>query len=619
MAVLVMERGPEVGKAFPISSRQVTLGRSSVNDIVLDLPTISRTHVSIAQQGDVFVLEDLQSTNGTFLNNQPVTRSRLREGDRIRLGKVVLRFTEVLQQEREPAVELVATDQATDTASVIERMEVEGYDLLGAGEPTNLAELQGRLALVSQISAELLQVLDAQELADRVVAWLLGVLPKAEQVLFATVDEENGQLTTRAARRRGGQLTRDVSLSQTILKLVTEKREAVLCADVTGDARFRDRPSVVGARIRSFLCVPLVCRGEFLGTLYVDSRRALNHLEREDLILATAIAGQVALAVSNIRLHHSVVARERLELDLSLAEQLQRSFLPISTPDVPEMTFATYYATAYEVGGDFYDFIPLEDGRLLVVIGDVSGKGIPAALMMARLTRDIRYHAVRTGPAHVLSELSQAMARQTDGRVFATLLCLEVAPTDGRMVMASAGHCPPVICPGQAAGPERSRREPYLATDVTGFPLGVVPDEPYDEAVLTLQPGDTVLAYTDGVTEAMNAAGAIFGSDRLLDAVAAYEEASRPGNSGRPPTTEPQGLLDKLLAALRTYRGDAAPTDDLTMVAFSWSGTATLGLPVGPSAQEGVCGRQGVQSRQAKLDGSDPGTPRSRPSPEKES
>jgi len=562
MALLIMECGPQAGKTFPLDAQEVTLGRSSANGVVLDLLTISRQHARILREADTYVLEDLQSTNGTFLNGKPITRSPLREGDRIRLGQVVLRFALSSLQSTEPGVELVATGQTTDTASVLERVGVEGYDPLIEEPALGPAGILERLALVSRTTAELLQVLDPIELAERVAERVLGVFPGAEQSLVALTEPDTETLTPYAVRRRGTrQGTREVTLSQTILQLVTEEREAVLCADVHGDARFRDRPSVVGASIRSFLCVPLVCRDEFLGLLYVDTHRLDSPFEREDLLLATAIAGQVALAVSNIRLHRAAVARERLELDLSLAEQLQRSFLPADTPDIPDTTFATYYTTAYEVGGDFYDFVPVDDYRWLIVIGDASGKGIPAALVMARLTRDIRYHALRAGPAVLLGELSQSLARQSERGVFATLLCLELQPAAHRVVVASAGHRPLLVCP--------QGDEPYFFTEVTGFPLGVVPEEPYDEAVLTLKPGDCLLAYTDGVTEAMNAAGVTFGEQRLLDAVA--EAASRPTKDGVP-ANDPQRLLDEVLLVLRAFRGNAPPTDDLTMVAFRSAG-----------------------------------------------
>ena len=561
MALLVMEQGPQPGKVFPLEAAEVRLGRSPTNDIVLAPATISRHHALIRRHGDTYVLEDLQSTNGTYLNGEPVvTRSPLGEGDRIRLGEVMFRFTGSAEAAAEPPLGVVSGEGTTDTSSVLERVGVESYPVLDEEASVSLARTQERLALISRISAELLQLLDPVELAERVADRLLEVFPKADQALVALAEEADSALTPQAVRRRGGRSAREVTLSRTIIRLVTEEREAVLCADVRGDERFRDRPSVVGAQIYSFLCVPLVCRDEFLGLIYLDSQRAQAPLEREDLLLATAVAGQVALAASNIRFHRAAMARERLELDLGLAERLQRSFLPAGTPEVAGMAFATYYTTAYEVGGDFYDFIPLAEGsdeeeeRWLVAIGDVSGKGIPAALMMARLTRDVRYHAARCTPPQVLAELSRSLATQTDGRFFATLLCLELHPEARRLVVASAGHCPPLVVPAGA--------EPYYFREASGFPLGVLPEEPYPEATLGLEPGDCVLLYTDGLTEGMNGAGVVFGEQRLADAAA--EAAARQAPVGT------EQLIEQVLLVLRAFRGDAPPTDDLTMVAFRW-------------------------------------------------
>ncbi len=552
MAMLVMEKGPEVGRTFPLDAEEVTIGRGADSDIVLELSTISRQHARIRREGDTYILEDRQSTNGTYLNRRPVTESALREGDRIRLGQAVLRFSEAVVEAPEPSVELVATDRARDTAAVLERVKVEQHRLLMEETPLGPARVEERLALVSQVSAELLQLLDPEELAERVADRLLEMFPKAAQALVALAEGGETALTPQAVRRRGGQGAREVVLSQTILRLVTEEREAVLCADVRGDVRFRDRPSVVGARIRSFLCVPLVCRDEFLGLIYLDNHQPDARFRREDLVLATAIAGPVALAAGNIRLHRSAVARARLDLDLSRANEIQRRCLPTGTPDMPGMSFETYYAPAFEVGGDFYDFVRVDEDRWLVAIGDVSGKGISAALIMMQLMRDIRYHAASKGPGRVLAELSQSMARQFDGRIFASLLCLEIHPRARRAVLATAGHCPPLICP--RAG------EPYFFSEVEGSLLGIMPEEPHNEATLTLGAGDCVLAYTDGLTEAMNSAGVIFGEERLLDAA---EEAVTQG-----PLDNPQQFVERVLEAMRTFSGYGPPTDDLTMVAF---------------------------------------------------
>lgn len=552
MAMLVMEKGPEVGRTFPLDAEEVTIGRGADSDIVLELSTISRQHARIRREGETYILEDRQSTNGTYLNRRPVTEGPLREGDRIRLGQVVLRFSEAVVQAPTPSVELVATGRARDTAAVLERVKVEQHRLLMAETPLGPTRVQQRLALVSQVSTELLQLLDPEELAERVAGRLLEMFPKAAQALVALAEEGRDKLVAQAVRRRGGQAAREVVLSQTILRLVTQEREAVLCADVRGDIRFRDRPSVAGARIRSFLCVPLVCRDEFLGLIYLDNHRPDARFRREDLVLATAIAGPVALAAGNIRLHRSAVARVRLDLDLSRANEIQRSCLPTSTPDIAGMAFYTHYSTAYEVGGDFYDFVRVDEDRWLVPIGDVSGKGISAALIMMQLMRDIRYHAASKGPGRILVELSQSMARQFDGRIFASLLCLEIHPRARRAVLATAGHCPPLICP--RAG------EPYFFSEVEGSLLGVMPEEPHKEVALTLSAGDCVLAYTDGLTDAMNSAGVIFGEERLLDAA---EEAVTQG-----PLDNPQQLVERVLEAMRTFSGYGPPTDDLTMVAF---------------------------------------------------
>jgi serine phosphatase RsbU (regulator of sigma subunit) len=326
------------------------------------------------------------------------------------------------------------------------------------------------------------------------------------------------------------------------------RRRAVLSHDAMEDSRFKSGRSVANFGIRAMVAAPLVWRGETLGIVYLDSK-GIAAFQQADLELLSGICAQSAVALGNARLHQELIKRERLEQDLRVAERIQQSFLPRRIPKLEGFTFAARYDPAYEVGGDFYDFVRLPDDRIGIVVGDVSGKGISAALYMARLTRDLRYFALaESDPASVLRWMNKAVSEGGQDDIFITLVYVVLDAAKKQIQVANAGHMPPVV--------RRKNEGDITVLDrIAGLPLGVLPDPEYVTEVFDLSPGDSVMLFTDGLVEAMNPSREMYGMERLTAALASEDSNAT-------------ALVDRAVHDCQEHVRDAPQFDDTTIVCF---------------------------------------------------
>ena len=298
---------------------------------------------------------------------------------------------------------------------------------------------------------------------------------------------------------------------------------------------------------RGHAVVPLIAEGRSVGVLVVNSRvpRLLNE---EEMRLLRLMANQAAIAIEKARLHQEELKMQRMERDLEVGKQIQLSMLPDACPTVPGWECAAIYKAARVVGGDFYDFFPLasDPGQLGMLIADVAGKGVPAALFMARGCTTIRTTAlVGNGPGTALTQANSLIFRDRQSQLFLTALYAVLDTGNGRLVYANAGHNPPLWLRA-ATGDMQTLRAP-------GIVLGIFADIELEEREIQVAPGDLLVFYTDGVTEAMNASRDLFGEERLQAAVAANAGASA------------QEVLDAILDAVREFTGDVEQSDDITL------------------------------------------------------
>jgi serine phosphatase RsbU (regulator of sigma subunit)/anti-sigma regulatory factor (Ser/Thr protein kinase) len=318
------------------------------------------------------------------------------------------------------------------------------------------------------------------------------------------------------------------------------------------------------AHIRAI--VPLVAQGELIGALYLGPRLSDQEYSADDRKLLTTLAAQAAPAIRVAQLVREqaveIEARERLEQEMRVATLIQQQFLPRELPQLPDWQVAAYYGPARAVGGDFYDFIPLPDGRIGIVVGDVTDKGVPAALIMARTQSVLRGEAPRLlSPAKVLERANEILLPEMPARMFVTCLYMVLEPATGRVEFANAGHNLPYV----------RTADGVIELRATGMPLGLLAGMDYPEHEAILAPGESVLLYSDGLVEAHGPAGDMFGFPKLRDLM----DTERPGSE----------LLDHLLDELHGFVGEGwDQEDDITLVALQRTGGYGL-ADVAPAAQ----------------------------------
>jgi serine phosphatase RsbU (regulator of sigma subunit) len=370
---------------------------------------------------------------------------------------------------------------------------------------------------------------------------LFVLFPQAERGFILLCEPGNGKPVPRAVRYRHAPPPGAPQLSRTVLDHALSTGRAVLSADPGTDERFDLSQSIQRLGLRSILCVPLLDHtGAPLGVMQIDTQDAARPFHQEDLDVLLGAGMQAARAVELARLHEEW-------RDLEAATQIQKSFLPAERPQVEGLRFFDFYAAARHVGGDYYDYIPLPGNRLAVALGDVSGKGVSAALLMARLSAAVRF-CLATAPtvAEAVRQLSGALMRTGTEDRFITFVVAVVDLARFAVTLVNAGHMPPLR--RRAGGKEIEE----VGAEAVGLPLAVF-DKPYQEAVFTLQPGDTLVLYTDGVTEARNPAGELYGVERLHKALAAAPQ-------------DVEALGAALLADVKKFAADRPPTDDLALV-----------------------------------------------------
>jgi serine phosphatase RsbU (regulator of sigma subunit) len=304
------------------------------------------------------------------------------------------------------------------------------------------------------------------------------------------------------------------------------------------------------------MCAPLWTQedNKAFGVIQVDTQDRSKRFTQEDLNLLMAVANQASTALENARLHEDLLARDRLERDLALAQEVQLSFLPTQTPVVPGYEFFRHYEPAQEVGGDYYGFIPLANQHKGwgILLGDVAGKGVPAALLMAKLSSDARFCLLSESDAgKAISALNDLLYQNTSQMDrFVTLAGAVLDPVQHSVVFVNAGHPTPLVY-RRATG----KLEDATLRDVINLPLGVAEGIQYGSRQLQLEPGDAVLMFSDGVTEAMDK------NNNQLQ-FQAFHAALKEG--GLPP----QALGDRIVKLVRQHAAGRSQHDDITLVCF---------------------------------------------------
>jgi len=408
-----------------------------------------------------------------------------------------------------------------------------------------------RLALLYHLSQTFSSSLDLDEVLNRVIDEVI-VATRAERGFVMLYDEQD-RLIFRVARGMDQSIISDpmFQVSLSTVEGVARQGQAVLTGDAQLDPRFNMRQSVRLLGLRSILCVPLKAKERVLGTIYVDNRIQAGIFTQADLELLSAIASSAAIAIENARLYQVAVEKGRLESELQMARQVQASLLPTQLPDVPGWEFVARWLPARQVAGDYYDFICTSRGQIGLVVGDVSDKGMPAALFMT-LTRSVIRASLDAGqePAEGIHRANRLICADSPGSMFVTLFFALLDPATNQITYVNAGHNPPLLYqrgkrPGQGSLSRLLR---------TGMALGVDEDQVYEQRTISLNPGDFLVLYTDGITDALTPGGQDFGLHNLEGVVLEQRENTA------------AAMTAALEHALEVHTAGAPLFDDITLM-----------------------------------------------------
>jgi serine phosphatase RsbU (regulator of sigma subunit)/pSer/pThr/pTyr-binding forkhead associated (FHA) protein len=534
-------------KRVPIDQFPFLIGRQPDNHLILRDSRVSRVHARILLQNGDYVLEDTGSRHGTFINGSRVTRKKLEQSDKIDFGA-------------HDSYHLIF---ALDGAELKRLMEqVAG----GEKQPPGVGANLGKLRAILELARTLQSSFSIDEVLASVVDTALAITGAERGFLLLRVA---GGLETKVARHRDGHNLRetDLRVPREVIRRALEHRRELLSMnfDPLGAAETRPQNSIADLELRSAICVPLVrirsglgeattllsSGNETVGVLYMDSRAVAADMAGGNRELLQTLAIEASTVLENARLLQEEQAKQQMEEELRLARTIQQSLLPGSLPSQGWLQAAGSSLASHEVGGDYYDVTRVTAHCWSAVVADVSGKGVSSALLASLLQGALitaTEHPAAMG--HRLERLNRFLLDRTGGEKYATAFyCL--LHGDGRVYYVNAAHCPPIVL--------RARGE-RVELEANAMPVGLIETAEYAVLEQHLAPGDKIVIYSDGVTEAQNTAKGFFGKKRLLEAVEAHA------------ATSCTAIHDAVQEAVAAFTEGAPQSDDITLVVLEFRG-----------------------------------------------
>ena len=533
---------------LPVSA-PILIGRGAYNHVVLDDPRLSRQHSRVAPERDGCFVYDLNTVNGTFVNGVPTKRQLLAAGDLISFGPCLFRLEWVAADGVPSSPPLIsASDEPTLTALVgppttpescsqmLTTVEAgDSFAYRPARDLTQLEDAYDNIGILYEFMQTISKTIDRAELLRLIGSKLLQIYPAARHVCIYLRAPSGGPHALRLAHVVGSQTPSDPpSLPDRVKEAVLDRMTAVLTSQ-----------SISATRGGSDMYVPMADRTEVPGVIHVSAGDSGDVFSRADLDLLKGMAVPAAIMLQNTRMHDESLVEDRFRHDLALAATIQKSFLPREVVAVEGVELFAEYRAAYAVGGDFYDVFWVGTDRLAVFIGDISGKGISGALLMARISSELRVAALaHIEPVAVLTAMNNATLGRAQSELFFTAIYFTLDVKTGEVVLANAGHPAPYLCGRDG-----------IARPITGgaaCPVGILDEPTFVSTTFNLDHGETLVLYTDGVIEAANADGALYGDAPL--------EASLAGHRLRPHV-----IAENILAGVNRHTAGAPANDDLTL------------------------------------------------------
>ncbi len=548
MVHLYIEQGDGESCQVELTEAVFTIGRGTANDLHFRNPWLSRLHARIIPRDDTFYLADAGSRNGTYLNGQVLRGEEpLAHGDVIALGDILLRFVDSSSNSAPSSLRVAESVAPLPVANTVllshDELEIDRYREPSRAPAAATADEAGRslLAALAKAASTLINHYPVAELLEQVIDLTLDTVTAERGALLLRTEE--GDLEVKTVRGYDGD---DVQISSTLMTEVLDKKQAVLTVDAQTDDRFENAHSILIQGIRSIICVPLWNNREVIGLLYLDQRVKGEAFSENDLRVTGLIANLAAVKIENVRLLEEQIEKKRMEEQLALGSKIQRGLLPSSAPQVPGYEICGENISCFEIGGDYYDFIKKRDGKVAIMIADISGKGVGAALLMAVLQASLRtlIHTAAE-PAVLVGQLNDVLVENSPENKFATLFYAELDPDRHELEYVNAGHNPMLVAAGGEVDEYGS----------TGPIVGLLDEVEFDSRRISLAEDGVFLLYTDGISEPENASGEEFGDRRLADVLRRH--AHLPGKE----------LIRTLRDELEIFQaGDEGLHDDSTVV-----------------------------------------------------
>jgi len=514
-----------------------TVGRRTDRDLVLTDPRVSREHALFMRENDGIYLENQSTRQTTFVNGEQITRRKLLRNDRLEFGVQGASFV-LFNPDR--SVSSVAQQFISQFSS--------WKPSSGAGSDFEMLN----------VFLEAARKLNSTGVLEDVLHTLLEAslrLTKAERG-FVFLRDPIGELRMAAGRDKTGEIIVDDStISKSVLRDAMRSASEFLVTDTSDSEKLSGRESVVAQNLKSVICIPLrktnmqektleeskTGGAELQGILYLDSHFLSGKLSSVSQDILRTIANGAATLVENAALVQAEEAARRVQQEMAIAAEIQQRLMSVTVPEVP---FAKVNAVSYpckDIGGDFFDLVHTAKG-LSLVVADVSGKGVSAAVVASTLQGMLYSHLTEDSSLpEMLSIVNRFLFEKIGGQKYATLVIARLYP-DGQLELVNCGHVPPVIVSGQTV----------TRVEHGNLPVGLMPGVKYEAVMHQLKAGDRLVVVTDGVTEAEDASGEFFGSDRL--------DSCCPG-----------GFLG-IEEAVRKFRGDTPLSDDCTMTEMIYRG-----------------------------------------------
>lgn len=540
-AVLELISPENTRRSVPLTQSPFLIGRGEVgNQLAIPDRRISRNCAAILSEGGQYFLEDRGNQLGVFVNGERISKRILQEGDAVTFG--VENSYQIVFHPSSPEITV------ENLLTRMGRISSSESSPIGLGKLNLL--LEATMLLHSQLPLD--AILEA--MLDRAIT-----ITDAERGLLLEATP-SGSLLHRLARRAGGvgMATEGFSPTQTALRMAVETQTGVITGDLQqADVALQGAQSIVAQRLRSVVAIPLyamprasteesivhIQRGQFLGVLYLDSRRpaAFSKLDRQIL---DALAVEAASILDNARLVERERQRQRLEQELSIAREIQQALLPRGFRDFPHLTISAVNTPCHAVGGDYFDVFPMSEDRTAFVIADVAGKGIGAALLTTMLQGALTGMTLGADPARVFQHINDFLCKHADVGKYATMF-FGMLDRDGNVDYLNAGHPSPLLL----------RRGEVTEIFTEGsFPVGLVPEANYVAVRVKIEPGDTLVLFSDGVTEAADLEERMFGVPRLSEALAGQHDA---------PLDQ---LQKRVVDSVENFARGASQADDITLL-----------------------------------------------------